>query len=495
VSWTGGGTSATRLKDWLDPGNTGALTDDGDPHITTANGIHYNFQGAGEFVSLRDPDGLEIQTRQSPIATTFTPGPDPYDGVASCVSLNTAVAAHVAGHRVTYEPNLSGVPDPTGLQLRVDGVLTTLGSTGLNLGSGARIAQTSVPGGLEVDFPDNNVLYATPSWWASQSLWYLNVDVVHAPATDGTPGNGTVAQAVVAPPSTGGLMAAITSRNWLPTLPDGTQMGPLPASVSQRYTDLYNKFGNAWRITDATSLFDYAPGTSTSTFTVSTWPPQNAACTIPGVTPVQPTSVGVAEQACRQVTGKYSHADCVFDVIVTGNPGFANTYLASQQVVGSGSTGSTGPTTLPLNGRLAVFLDLGAGIPQGTFSSGFKTGFSFNGGLEYMTNSYVSIEGIFGYHDFPGKVTGNLNIYQFSANGKVYLVPPSNKLRPFLNGGIGDYTFSHGSSKFGVNVGGGVLYQLTSRFGLQGSYNFDNINTPIAATRFSTLQAGIRFVF
>ena len=37
-----------------------------------------------------------------------------------------AVAARVGKHRVTYEPNLSGVPDPSGLQLRVDGTLTTL---------------------------------------------------------------------------------------------------------------------------------------------------------------------------------------------------------------------------------------------------------------------------------------------------------------------------------------------------------------------------------
>jgi lysyl endopeptidase len=345
VSWNGGGTSATRLKDWLDPGGSGALTNDGDPHITTANGVHYNFQGAGEYVSLRDSDGLEIQTRQSPIATNFTPGADPYDGVASCLSLNTAVAARVAKHRITYEPNLSGKPDPSGLQLRIDGVLTTLGSTGISFGSGGRIAQTSAPGGLEIDFPDDNVLYATPNWWASQSKWYLDVDVVHAPSTDGTGGSGNVSQALVASPSSRGLMASITSPNWLPALPDGAEIGPMPASISQRYTDLYNKFGNAWRVTDADSLFDYAPGTSTSTFTVSSWPRQSADCTIPGVTPVQqPASLGFAEQACRGVTGKNSHADCVFDVIATGNPGFANTYIAGGQVVAGTNTTSPSAT-------------------------------------------------------------------------------------------------------------------------------------------------------
>jgi hypothetical protein len=505
VSWNGGGTPATRLKDWLDPLNTGALTNDGDPHITTANGIHYNFQGAGEYVSLRNADGLEIQTRQAPIATTFVPGADPYDGVATCVSLNTAVAARVAGHRVTYEPNLSGVPDPSGLQLRLDGVLTSLGAAPQSLGSGARMLRTAAPGGLEIDFPDNNVLLATPGWWASQSKWYLDVDVVRAPTNYGAGGAGVaVPKALVSGAlSEGGIMAAIPPGNWLPSLPDGTSMGPMPASLHDRYVGLYQTFGDAWRVTGGASLFDYAPGASTGTFTVPTWPAENGSCTIPGVIPVQPADPAVAERACRDITGKYSHADCVFDVTVTGNPGFARTYGAGQGVIatatgGTGQTGTPGQpggTPPPGKGKLAMFLDLGAGIPNGTFSNGFKTGISFNAGLEYLVNSYVSAEGIFGYHRFPGKLSGDQGIYQFSANAKVYLVAPSSKVRPFLNGGIGDYLFSPGSSKFGANFGGGILYRITGRFGLQGSYDFHNVSTPGAATRFSTLQGGIRLVF
>ncbi len=41
--------------------------------MTTIDGIRYDFQSAGEFVSLRG-DGLEIQMRQTAIATTFFPG-------------------------------------------------------------------------------------------------------------------------------------------------------------------------------------------------------------------------------------------------------------------------------------------------------------------------------------------------------------------------------------------------------------------------------------
>lgn len=294
----------------------GSLNDgfnDGDPHLTTVDGAHYDFQSAGEFVSLRDSDGTEIQTRQAPIATTFNPGADPHDGLATCVSLNTAVAARVGEHRVTYESNLNGVPDPTGLQLRVDADLTTLGANGVDLGSGGRIVRTRAPGGLEVDFPDESVLFVTPGWWASQSKWYLNVDVSHTRAADG-------------------VLGVIPPRSWLPALPDGASMGPMPGSLHERYIDLYRKFADAWRVTDKTSLFDYAEGTSTETFTMRDWPLEHPPCVIPGTKPVPPVSEGVAQEACRSIKGKNMHADCVFDVMVTGNTGFAKTHELSQRI-------------------------------------------------------------------------------------------------------------------------------------------------------------------
>ncbi len=281
----------------------------GDPHITTIDGSRYDFQGAGEFVLLRHSQGLEIQTRQAPIATSFNPGADPHDGLAVCVSLNTAVAARVGKHRVTYEPNLNGVPDPTGLQLRVDGRLTALGPDGLDLGSSGRIARTSAPGGIEVDFPDQTVLFATPGWWADQGKWYLNIDVV--------PGQPAA-----------GIAGTVAPRSWLPALSDGSSLGAMPTSLRDRYVDLYQKFADAWRVTKEASLFDYAPGTSTDAFTMHDWPPEHPPCPIPGVTPVEPTSQHVAEQACQSVIGE--HARCVFDVMVTGNPGFATTYAFSQ---------------------------------------------------------------------------------------------------------------------------------------------------------------------
>jgi predicted secreted protein len=300
---------------------------EGDPHITTADGTHYDFQGAGEFISLRDPDGAEIQTRQRPIATTGL-GTDAHDGLSTCVSLNGAVAARVGEHRVTYEPNLNGRPDPTGLQLRIDGVLTSLGPYGINLGNGSRVVQSLTGGNLEVDFPDGKTLFVTPQFWTTYGQWYLNVDVTNAGLVS-TDGGGTAARGIAGP---------IPSGSWLPSLPSGASMGPMPAGLPQRYSELYHKFADAWRVTKKDSLFDYAPGTSTDTFTDKSWPLEKAPCVVPETKPVEPTSLEIAQTACRRVIDVNRHADCIFDVRATGNTGFATTYLVTQRILQDSST-------------------------------------------------------------------------------------------------------------------------------------------------------------
>ncbi|HXM20661.1 MAG TPA: hypothetical protein VN948_05290 [Terriglobales bacterium] len=302
---------------------------EGDPHLTTIDGVRYDFQSAGEFVLFRhkgdlegpacgekidasesrhdDHDGhdsheaVEIQVRQYPVATTAN----------TCVSLNAAVAARVGKHKMTYEPNLSGQPDPSGLQLRIDGKLMTLDPNGVGFGEGGRIVPTSASGGLEVDLPDDTMLFVTPGWWASQSKWYLNVNVEPERRACGLAGN-------------------VPNGSWLPALPDGTSMGPKPTSAHQQYVDLYERFADAWRVTDKSSLFDYAPGTSTATFTMPGWPPESGACTIPGAVPAEGATEEVAREACKGVPG--DPANCIFDVRVTGLTNIANTYVASRNV-------------------------------------------------------------------------------------------------------------------------------------------------------------------
>lgn len=332
---------------------------EGDPHLTTIDGVRYDFQSAGEFVLFRhkgnpvgpacgekvdaleskdddhehhgEHDAVEIQVRQYPVATTAN----------TCVSLNAAVAVRAGKHKLTYEPNLSGQPDPSGLQLRIDGKLITLDPNGVGFGEGGRIVPTSTPGGLEVDLPDDTILFVTPGWWASQSKWYLNVNVEPERRACGLIGN-------------------VPDGSWLPALPDGTSMGPQPTSAHQQYVDRYVRFADAWRVTDKTSLFDYAPGTSTATFTMHGWPPESGACSIPGVVPIQGASEQTAEQACKGVPG--DPANCIFDVEITGLTNIANTYVASrnaQPTQGAGKPDCNCPRKNAGGGTVALLTFLG----------------------------------------------------------------------------------------------------------------------------------------
>src|SRR5207248_600964 len=104
---------------------------------------------------------------------------------------------------------------------------------------------------------------------------------------------------------TEGIMGLIPSGGWLPRLPDGSSMGPRPASDAVRYDNLNRKFANAWRVNNSTSLFDYAPGMSTGNFTNRAWPAEGAtSCNVPGHPPVKPIERNVAERLCRQITNR-----------------------------------------------------------------------------------------------------------------------------------------------------------------------------------------------
>lgn len=285
----------------------------GDPHIRTVDGTHYDFQSAGEFTLLQDGSAMEIQARQTAVSGA-PPIPNAHTGLKSCVSLNTAVSARVGGHRVSYQPNISGKPDPSGMQLRINGVLTDINALqSVNLGSGGRVAKAPAGNGIEIDFPNGTSLTAVPLWWNSQSKWYLNLSVFNTPATEGVMG--------------------LVQAGWLPALPDGSSLGSKPASLSQRYIDLNQTFADAWRVTDAGSLFDYAPGTSTKTFTNREWPPEESEpCIVPDSPPVTPMDWDRALEACRGIIDANNRNNCAFDVAATGEFSFVEAWLLTQKI-------------------------------------------------------------------------------------------------------------------------------------------------------------------
>jgi FtsP/CotA-like multicopper oxidase with cupredoxin domain len=312
-------------------------SDNGDPHIHTVDGKRYDFQAVGEFTLLRDREGMEVQTRQWPVVTA-KPITDPYSGLTSCVSLNVAAAARVGERRIAYQPD----PESGGRFLfYLDGKRAQLPTGGIDLGA-HRVTATPVSGGgvqLRVDYAHGPVLTVTPHFWNSYKVWYLNVSIAH------TQGGA-------------GLMGRIPDQSWLPALPSGATVGLMPAGLAERYVALYRTFADAWRVTGQTSLFVYAPGTSTQTFADRDWPAEEPPCKlkpqfeIPGA---QPPTVGIdveeAEKICQAVTLDGLHRDCVFDVATTGDKTFADAYLVTQdlklrgtavQIVGDETAGGYG---------------------------------------------------------------------------------------------------------------------------------------------------------
>ena len=97
---------------------------------------------------------------------------------------------------------------------------------------------------------------------------------------------------------------------------------------------LYERFADAWRVTDATTLFDYDPGKGTATYTIRDYPsPPKVA----GLEELDPAKAAAGRAACATVTDAALQAQCAFDVAVTGDTGYVRPYKAIEQVAEQGT--------------------------------------------------------------------------------------------------------------------------------------------------------------
>lgn len=317
------------FRDWCGEPVGAGPSNRGDPHLRTVDNVNYDFQSAGEFTALRNSaTGFELQTRQTGVTTTFNPGPNAYTGLSNCAALNTAAAVRLGEHRASVQPSVHGICDRDSIVLYLDGVQTTVPPGGIDLGDGNRIAEIGNGDGYEFRASDGTRVLVTDHFWASQGYSYLNVEVLDTPAREGT-------------------MGTIVGDDWLPRAPDGSSFGPAPWSLASRDYLLNMTFADAWRITNSNSLFEYAPGTSTATFTDRSWPPPNGS-SCQGWTPVPPVPAcgprkvaqsierAEAEMFCfrflEQEQKEGIFEECVFDVGLMGNPQMAEALEFSLKV-------------------------------------------------------------------------------------------------------------------------------------------------------------------
>ena len=100
---------------------------------------------------------------------------------------------------------------------------------------------------------------------------------------------------------------------------------------------------------------------------------------------------------------------------------------------------------------------------------------SINAGVEWLLSPDWSVEGILGYY------RRNPRLWQASIGGKRWF--GTSPWRPFVAASAGLYGGDAGGS-----VGGGVLYEVTPAWGVEGVYNYHTVDGG-----FSTVQVGVRW--
>jgi hypothetical protein len=241
-------------------------------HLSTHDRLRFDFQAAGEFVLFEDASGDHVaQIRTEP----RTPAP---------VTYTTAVAVRVSGDVIAIHV----LPD---LRIVLNGKSIEMDP----------VSQLDLPGGGTLTRENKIITARWPDGTKVQSRFveknYMNVGVYLAPSLAGR---------------TRGLAGDFDGDpdNDMKTR-DGEQ---LPRRVGRDV--LYGRFGNSWRIRQDESLFWYAPGESTATYTLADFPIKDIQ-----LADLDPADIERAEQACRAQGIEHPRlfSDCVFDVAVTGD--------------------------------------------------------------------------------------------------------------------------------------------------------------------------------
>lgn len=225
----------------------------GDPHLETFDGARYSFQTVGEFVLTKSSNGMEVQARQGAQGDDF--------------SVNTAVAMNVGGDRVALY--MRTTPDGiTSTPLRINSQpIVANGSKAIFLPSGGTVRKTGKV--YLITWPTGEKVQAKTSGYVGRG--FINVSVVINECNKGYV-TGLLGNANGDRRDDFDREMDFSSTNSMNDPFDLFDTRITPTIQRRNLAYIANIIGDRFRVTPATSLFDYPFGRSTHDFTDRSFP-------------------------------------------------------------------------------------------------------------------------------------------------------------------------------------------------------------------------------
>ena len=367
----------------LPPRNAGVSW--GDPHLITPDGFAYDFHGVGEFIAVKSlTDNFEVQVR---LGNPYVNNPQ--------TTYNTGIAIHTGKDIVCYASDKK--------KLWVNNVEQSLQFTQIPLSGNAFIKKEPATSYDRITIQhtsgDQVILTIT-------SLPYFDYQLR---LTDNRK------QKIQ------GLMGNFDSD------PDNDLFLRNGSKVQKKYSELYPKFADDWRIEQAKSLFFYEPGKNTESYTRKDLPKSPVAFDMEKYT--------WAEQVCKTagVETEPFLSGCIVDVYTSGDAAVAQSAVNTLDIIEgvdfpplnmnniilqSDATFADNSIRLTRNSSYLAGQAYNKNIITGNFetSFAFRFGLSANGGADGLAlviakqipaaigNAYPGREGKLGYNGVPASV-------------------------------------------------------------------------------------------
>ena len=488
-----------------EPNNRGRSK--GDPHLTTFDGVAYDFQGAGEFTLVESNNGdINVQIRYVPIN--------------SRVSVANAVATEVEGRTVVIDSQgiqFDNNGNPFVTRSTSGGTATvTIDGVEVELDGGSSIAV----GNSRIYRTNGNkytVVFAGDDGIVNNSDDQLVVNYLR-------PGTINIVDVFLGNEYRDQLTGLLGNFNNNPNddvaLPNGEVLPrPLP------FEQLYGEYADAYRVQNTSeSLFNYAAGQNPNTFYNPNFP--GSSFTYNDLTPEERERGDAAATAAGYTPGTFEFESAAFDFAVTNDPGFlegvesdpevveeVTTVITSQGFAGSevqiqtfypNLQTSLGEASIAIVGDGIEFSSPAYDATPNDNNDDLTPGYSID-----ITENSIIYETTDASLDTYSFASGNFNGFVFSDVSGTIPAIQNVTIDPFANTlGLDSSDITFTEDTIGLNVEGisyspGDLVRLDVSFApqptdftgseIQLQYLFPDLNTPYGDAATATVGDGVEF--